>query len=52
MLSMEKEMQGQSEQEPHYPDLLVFSSKEFHKMAFFAPGLFQVLGRAYYLKYE
>lgn len=33
-----------------YSDLLVFSSKEFHKMAFFAPGLFQVLGRAYYLK--
>lgn len=31
--------------------LLVFSSKEFHKVAFLAPGLFQVLGGTYYLKH-
>lgn len=38
------------QQVPYYLHLLVFSSKEFHKMAFFAPGLFQVLGRTYYLE--
>ncbi len=43
-------MLGQSEQVRHYPHLLVFSSKELHEVAFFAPGLFQVLGRAYNLK--
>lgn len=37
-------------QVPSYLHLLIFSSKEFHKMAFFPPGLFQVLGRTYYLE--
>lgn len=43
----EKETQGQSKRAKN---VLVFSSEEFDKMAFFAPGLFQVLGRAHDLK--
>lgn len=43
-------MQGQPEHVPHLQDLLVLCSKELHKMTFFAPGFFQVLGGAYYLE--
>lgn len=49
---LEKAQHAWPEQEAGDPYLLVLCSKELHKVAFLAPGLFQVLGGAHYLKRE